>query len=334
MNGLVLLLLTGCSDKRLDTKPCADSLRSGAYTCDLGGWPDRGYHVVLPEGYTGEPIPVVIDFHGGGGNKDSAARETCENGEPSDPSCIHNALADRETFAVVYPDGHPGEVVTEMRSWNAGGGRGRWRATGKSAVEDRVKDTQFVHDLLDDLEGRMAVDTRRVYAMGLSNGGAMSHRLACTLSDRIAAVAPIGGGLQWTTTHECAPDRAVPTLYIHGTADRCWRYQGGESDCPVGQPGKEHVSVERTLDDLVAVHGCTGEPRKEELFAAAGEDGARTVRWTWEGCDLVHLKVIGGGHTWPDGWQYLGAKIVGPVWREWGDEVLWEFFQEHTLPGR
>lgn len=329
---LPTLLAAACAPK-LEVQPCASTLTEGAYECDVPGWEHRGYYIVLPQGYDpSTPVPVVIDFHGGGGSKKSSARETCEDGDPSSPTCLHNDLADREGFAVLYPDGHPGSAVARnLRTWNAGGGEGKWRATGDRAFEDDVDDTQFVEDLLDDLERRMAVDTSRVYATGLSNGGAMSHRLACTLSERIAAVAPIGAGMQWTTTHDCAPTRRVPMLYTHGADDPCWVYEGGPSKCPIGQKELEHVSAQRTLDEWSVLLGCTGPPVEDTLPDLA-DDGTRTVRLTYPGCDLVHLRVEGGGHTWPNGWQYLREKTVGPVWRDWGNEVLWNFLSAHRLP--
>jgi len=223
--------------------------------------------------------------------------------------------------------------MKDRRSWNAGGGQDGWRATGQGAVDAASDDTQFIRDLLQDLGSRMAIDRRRVYALGLSNGGAMSFRLACTLSDQIAAVAPTGGAMQWTTTHRCEPTRNVPILYTHGADDPCWVYKGGESQCPVSQRGQKHVSAQRTLDEWFTLHGCTGEPVQDALPDADG-DGRVTRRWTYPGCaaELIHQKVEGGGHTWPDGWQYLGERTVGPVTRDWGDEVFWAFFTRHSLP--
>lgn len=331
---MLLLLFLACAP-RIDAQPCATTFTSGAYTCDLPGWSDRGYHLYVPDGYSADtPVPLVIGIHGGGGNKLSSARETCQDGDPEHPSCMHNELANREGFAVVYPDGHPGKgLLKDKRSWNAGGGEGEWRATGAGAVEADSDDTKFIEDLLDDVGSRMAIDTRRVYALGLSNGGAMSFRLACTLSERITAVAPIGGAMQWTTTHTCEPTRKMPILYTHGEDDPCWVYEGGESECPVGQRGLKHVSAQRTLDEWVQIHGCTGEPVEDALPDTDG-DGRVTRRTTYQGCEapLVHQRIEGGGHTWPDGWQYLNERIVGPIAHDWGDEVFWAFFEQHALP--
>ncbi len=326
-------LACGAGARRLDTGPCETWFDGPATaTCSVPGHDDRDYDLVLPDGYDGSrPIPVVLAFHGGGGNRAGAARTTCPSGDVREPECLHE-LGKAVGFAVVYPDGVPGSVLRESRTWNAGGGKGRWRCTSGRACEEGFDDVAYVRDLLDGLEGRVAVDPDRVYATGLSNGGAIAHRLACEASDRIAAVAPIGGALQLTTSDVCEPERPVPVLHIHGTEDPCWRYGGGAPDCPTGQKGLEHVSVERTLDEWAAINGCEGEPVGETLLDRE-DDGTTTERLVWPGCDaaLEHLRVDGGGHTWPDGWQYLGAGVVGEVERDWGNEQIWAFFEAHTM---
>jgi polyhydroxybutyrate depolymerase len=101
----------------------------------------------------------------------------------------------------------------------------------------------------------------------------------------------------------------------------------------VGQQGLAHVSAERTLGEWAELNGCAATIATDALPDTDG-DGHHTERWTYEACEapLVHLRVQQGGHTWPDGWQYLGEATVGPVERDWGDEVLWDFLSAHTLP--
>lgn len=331
--GLGMVLVAGCGGVK-GTDSCAATLEPGKFVCDVPGWKNRSYTVVVPDAYgEGDPIPVVMNLHGGSGSRKTTIRESCPDGDATNPACMHNALAENERFAVVYPNGHPGwGPAANLRTWNAGGGEGPWRATGKGAVEADVDDTQYIRDLLDDLEGRLSVDTQRVYAMGLSNGAAMTHRLACTLSERLAAVAPVGGAMQWTTTSTCEPDRAVPMLYVHSESDPCWVYEGGPSECPIGQGTLEHVSVARTLDEWASLHGCVGEPLEEALPDNDG-DGQVTKRLSYEGCtaELTHLAPEGAGHTWPSGHQYLRESLVGSVDHDWGDEVFWAFFAQHAL---
>ena len=94
-----------------------------------------------------------------------------------------NKKSDQAGFIVAYPSGMG---VGPFRTWNAGG------FTGQMA-EGRADDVKFIGHLLDDLSGVLTVDTQRVYACGMSNGGMMCYRLASELSDRIAAIAPVAG---------------------------------------------------------------------------------------------------------------------------------------------
>lgn len=329
----VVVASLGCAGGLLPTGPCLDHFDGPALaTCEVPGWKGRPYDLVLPDSYDGQtPVPVVLALHGGGGNKAAAARSSCPGGSLDDPSCLHVHGRSHGT-AVVYPSGVK-SAVGNFRSWNAGGGGPEWRCTGGRACEEGVDDVAYIAAVLDDLEGRVAVDVRRVSATGLSNGGAMSHRLACDLSDRIAAIAPVGGAMQLTTTGSCTPGRPVPVLQVHGTEDPCWRYDGGVPECPIGQEGKKHASVDRTLGEWAAINRCSGGVRTEALPDPV-RDGMHTEHVVREGCaaPVELLRIVGGGHTWPNGLQYFGEERVGRTTRDWGSERLWLFLSQQALP--
>lgn len=321
-----LAMLFACAP-RLATEPCADRLdHPGAWTCPVPGWPDRDAVLVLPRGADGvTPLPVILNFHGGGGSPAAAARTTCPDGDPAHPGCLHGELADARRFVVVHPAGTRARLGS-FRTWNAGGGRDGWRCVAGRACEEDVDDTRYVADLLDELARLTPIDPARVYAVGLSNGGAMGHRLACTLADRISGVVAVGGANQWATTHPCDPARPIPILQVHGTADPCWTFDGGPTDCPIGQDDLAHVAVPDSMAGWATRNGCSGDPTERHLPPSAA-DGLATTRLTWPGCaaPVELLRVEGGGHTWPDGFAWLGERTVGPVARSWGDEVLVDF---------
>ncbi len=330
---LLLLLMTACGS-RLVTEDCEGRFTTaGAYNCALKGFDNRDYDLVLPKGYDGsDAVPVVLALHGGGGSRVSQARTTCPNGKVDEPECLHS-LADREGFAVVYPNGTGGGGVgANTRTWNAGGGEGDWRCTSGKACENGVDDVAYVGALLDDVASRIEVDTGRVYATGLSNGAAMSHRLGCELSERFAAIVTVGGGMQLTTSDKCEPTRPISVMHVHGTEDPCWKYGGGASDCPVGQRLRKHVSIERTMSEWAEILQCEGDPTVTDLPDSV-EDGTSTRRHVWAGCtaDLELLEIVGGGHAWPNGDAYLGERIIGEVPRDWGNEVIWDYMQRHSL---
>src|SRR5690606_4407811 len=79
--------------------------------------------------------------------------------------------------------------------------------------------------MIADLKERYPIDEKRIYATGFSNGAQFSYRLACELSDVLAAVAPVNGqGI----LADCNPSRPIPILSFHGSEDPCLPYEGGE----------------------------------------------------------------------------------------------------------
>ena len=332
---LLLAVLGGCrSGSFLDVGACGVAEAGGSgMTCSVPGWSDRDYDLWVPDGYQpGTPVPVVVVLHGDGGDKQSAERMTCDEGAAGDVACLHRT-AQVHGYAAVFHDGTPerGLWHTE-RAWNAGGGKDGWRCSGGTACAEQVNDVQYVRDLLDDLERHIDVDPRRIYVTGMSNGGAMAQRLGCELSDRVAAIASVDGELQLATSGTCAPPRPVPLLDVHSTTDPCWPYRGGPPECPIRSGGGKLVSVARTLSVWSSIDGCDGGVDREE-FPDTVHDGSITARITYTNCavPLEHLRIDGAGHTWPDGWQSVRIQHIGTVSRDWGSEVLFEFFDRREL---
>jgi polyhydroxybutyrate depolymerase len=291
----------------------------------------RRYDAVLPTA-TG-PLPVVLAIHGGGGNSRNARTITCPTGDLDDADCL-DALGVREGFLTIYPDGTPSTLLRNLKTWNAGGGVDDLQCTSGRACADNVDDVGYFRSVLDDLSRWVTVDERRVYATGLSNGGAMSYRLGHELSDRIAAIAPIGAADQFGIASEPPPaDHLVPVLDIHGTADPCWPFDGGTAAC-LQDDGKRKVGVPETIARLVAERGCAPDAVSEAIPDVTG-DGTASRFDRFSGCsaDVIQLRIEGGGHTWPDGDQYLSESRVGLVERDFiGNEVIWAFFRDHPMP--
>lgn len=329
--------LAACGPPRAPSRDGEDALRGPAQgEFSVPGWDKRAYLLHLPSSYDGSaPIPVLYALHGGGGKALGALRTTCANGDANDESCL-TALAEREGFAVVFPNGHPSWLVEDLRTWNAGGGEDGFQCVSGAACKEGIDDLAYFDALFAEVERAVLVDEARVFATGLSNGGAMSHRLACARADKIAAIAPVGAGNQVAAVQGCEPSRPVPVLVIHGTADPCWAMEGGESAC-LQDDGMAKVGVQESIDGWVARNGCAAAATVEELPDTDPNDGTNTTRTRHgecrEGADVAVLLSEGGGHTWPDGWQYLGAAEVGPVVRDYrANEELWAFFAAHPMP--
>jgi polyhydroxybutyrate depolymerase len=258
----------------------------------------REYRVHVPQGYAPpRAAPVVLNFHGGGGDAALQMRRS-----------RLNAVSDSEGFLAVYPEGTPSRLG---RTWNAGGCCGEAR-------RENVDDVRFVAALLDDLASRYCTDARRVYATGMSNGAMLAYHLACDLSERIAAIAPVAGAL---VDESCNPSRPVAVLAFHGTADRVVPYGGGNA---LGTPVP---SVARTIELWIARNRC---PTTPSSVTPQGMVTCRTYGPCAQGTAVVQCTVEGGGHTWPGGAPPLlrGATTSDVS----ASAAIWEFFQAHPLP--
>lgn len=159
-----------------------------------------------------------------------------------------NAKADTAGFIAVYPNG------TGRRSsyfWNAGNCCGE-------AAQNNADDVAFIRAAIDDLATTYRIDTRRVFATGMSNGAMMAYRLASELSDRIAAIAPVAGTM---ACNDCHTTRPVPVLHIHGTEDEYGPLGGGKG--PKSISGVPHRSV---ADTIAAWVRATGVARSQRLL--------------------------------------------------------------------
>lgn len=311
------------------------NLVPGDYTREIKNWPGRPYTIHIPDGYNpSKQFAVVLAIHGGGANSESAAKVTCPNGKLSDPKCL-NKLADREGFVVVYPNGTSNPGTRNIRTWNAGGGEKGYLCVSEYACKNNIDDIKYFQDLLDDLEMLINIDKKRIFATGISNGAAMSHRLACELSDQIAAIAPIAGGNQFGAVSSCAPSRAIPVLQIHGTSDPAWPYDGGIGRLGGGKEGV-FISAPKTVSEWAARNNCDTTPIKKNLPDKTN-DGTKVTQEDYTGCrdgaSIVFITINGGGHTWPQGNQYLSEFLIGKTSQDINtNEIIWEFFKKHPIP--
>ncbi len=269
---------------------------------------DRTYLLHLPPAYDGEDaLPLLFVFHGGGGDGEGMVKLT-----------HFNDIADEGGFAVAYPDGI-------NNNWN----------DGRPEVNPGVDDVGFISALIDELTGIYGLDTSRVYSTGISNGGMFSFRLACELSDKIAAVAPVAALMGVELSQQCTPSRSVPVMMIMGTDDPLVPWEGGEIGGDLASRGYA-ISTASTVSFWVEMDGCSQSPHPEYLPDADPGDGTRVRRDTYgggrNGSEVVLLAVEGGGHTWPGGVQYMREKVIGITSRDIdAGEVIWDFFEGFSL---
>jgi len=196
--------------------------------------------------------PLLLDFHGFG---HSGAGVWLVSG--------FKALAEPRAFITAYPEGLP--VTLTLRGE---------AHTGSGWQMDRVdgnRDVAFVTALLDDLERRYCIDRSRIYATGFSNGAFFSQLLACAMSERIAAVAPVSGALPQI---DCKPSRPMPILIQHGSADDL---------VPV-------ATAHQARDAWLRLDDCPSETR---------HPSGSCEHWTCRAGSVVEYCEEAYGHAWP-----------------------------------
>ena len=271
----------------------------------------RSYRLHIPAGLAdAASAPVVLAFHGGGSNGRGMERFTG-----------FSRLANREGFIVVYPDAVDGNWVD---------GREGIRT---KAHREGVDDIAFIAALLDALARRHPIDAKRVFATGISNGGIFSHYLASNLAGRIAAIAPVAGGLADPFYRSFAPSQPVSVFVLQGAADPLMPFDGGAVAFRRGQiiATDETVRLWRQLDHTRVLPATGVLPDIDPV------DGCR-VRWSSWGGGRLNTEVLlyvqeGAGHTWPGGSQYLPKSVIGGVCRDFdATQAIWNFFKAHPRP--
>ena len=266
------------------------------------GGRERRYLLYVPDSYQpGKPCPLVVCYHG---FVQWPAHQQRMSG--------WNRLADRHGFLVVYPRGSDFPL--------------RWNSHLSRRYPQRTeRDLVFFTDLVEHLGRSYTIDLSRVYVNGMSNGGGMSHMLACRFGDQIAAMGGVAGAYLYPR-ESVASCPAIPVIAFHGTEDPIVPYHGGRARhrrIPVQFP-----PIEDWAAGWAAHNGCAATPDLVELTP-------HVKRITYpdreHNCDVVLYKIENGGHTWPGG-KKLPAWLTGETTREINaTEIMWDFFREHVL---
>lgn len=298
--------LTGC---RLMSDQATTSPGSTREKLEFGGI-ERTYLLHVPPSYRqGSPAPLVLVFHGG--TRNAQSMETLTG---------MSEKADREGFIAVYPDGTG--RLENIFVWNVEFGFGY-------ALRNGVDDVGFIDSLIGELQKKLSIDGKRIFATGISNGGMLSYLVASRLSGRFAAVAPVAGASGGSEKAGSPiiiygrPEQPVSVIVFHGKSDRLVPYAGGQGS---GFANAVYIPVKESIDLWVGYDGCS--PAPVSATSAGGnviKDGYSGGR---DGTEVVLYTIVDGGHAWPGG---------TPAW-EGGDrptpdinatDLIWEFFKAH-----
>ena len=280
---------------RLSKQP-APELSATVKKLQVGGV-DRYYTIHFPKSYDPKKAtPVVLAFHGGGGNMALQA---------NDETYGLITKSEEAGFIAVLPNGHSPFRSGKLATWNAG------KCCG-FARDAKSDDVGFIRALVESLATQHTIDRQRIFAIGMSNGGMMSYRLACELSDVIKGIAAVAGT---DNTSECAPKNPVPVLHIHAKDDDHVLFEGGAGKNAFKDRRQitDYVSVPATMAKWVKLNGCKAPVKKLNQYCES-----------YPGCGVQLCVTPDGKHSWPGGKTHTGEK--GSTAFK-ANDVIWDFFR-------
>lgn len=289
----VIIFLVACNrSARTDAEtntPSLPSSRTGSYEESIiTSNTTRHFRLYIPSSYTGNaPIPLVLNFHG---LKSNSAEQEALSGM--------SIKAEQEGFIVVYPDARNDQ-------WAVG-------TNSESAI-----DKQFVLDLLEWMTSHYVIDQKRIFATGISNGGGMTNRLGCDMSNIIAAIAPDSGAYNFW--QDCHPTRPIPVLAFHGLEDELIAYEGGTSNVML-------PPIEKWAFAWAARNECSNSP---EITTPVDTVTLRTWSNCLDNADVLLYTIANHGHSWP-GSPIMPKSITSQAIN--ATDVMWDFFINHPLP--
>jgi polyhydroxybutyrate depolymerase len=251
----------------------------------------REYSLYAPSLRAKQRVPLLLVFHGGGGPFTSRQKVTnMKNATKFDQ------IADRERFVVVYPLGygpHWNDERPEMK---------------------RTNDLEFIDTLIGELTKMPNIDSARVYATGISNGGFFVNYLGLRLSDKIAAIASLCGPIP-TVDASLRPIRPVSALIIDGTGDAKIPFSGGGIN---GGVSGQTLSHNDSVGYWISVNGgATKTLTQTTVPSPAGGNSQVSVWQTKSGALVGSVIIAGGAHQW---YNARNANFDA-------SEFIWSFFK-------
>ncbi len=261
---------------------------------------NREYLVYVPQSYSASsPTPILFAFHGGSGYANDFMNYEADL----------RSIADTAGFILVYP-----QALEDPND----GGSTNW--LHKEPTDH--KDIFFVETLIDTLSSVYNIDNSRVYACGYSLGGMFSYELACSLNDRIAAIASVAGACFYGAFANCNITHPTAVLTINGTDD---------ATHPYNDPNGWYFSV-AAIDSFWATSNNTDiTPIFTQVPDINPTDGSTVERYSWQngdGCVSVEeLKVINGDHDWPSPLSPWANQDIN------ANVEIWNFVSKYNTSG-
>jgi len=254
---------------------------------------ERKYFLYLPDDLP-ENAPLVFTLHGYGGTA----------GKMISFSKM-NATADKNGFAVCYPQGNMGP--DGKNSWNAG------------YSNDHIDDVQFLVELATYLQKKHGLNPQFTFATGMSNGADMCYKLACERPDIFAAIAPVAGCMMQTTFNTCNPSKGIPVFEIHGTKDDITLWEG---DPDYNEKYGGYLGTQTIIDFWTAKNGSSKTIR-DTLPDLIANDGSFVITekhtGAWNNPEVWLYQLENGKHDWPGSQGNMDFQA---------SETIWSFFEQ------
>ncbi len=289
------------------TEPAPKTLGPGDYTFETTfAGQLRYYKVHVPKKYVaGQALPLLVVLHGGGGDMAIQANE----------DYYHQiSKSESEGFVAVFPNGPSAFKSGKLATWNAG------KCCGL-ARDSKSDDVGFIKEMIKRTESQLSIDSTRIFATGMSNGGMMAYRLACELPQIFRGVAAVAGT---DNTDLCQPSKPVSILHIHAQNDDHVLFEGGAGQNAFRDRTQinEFTSVAGTVEKWRKLDGCEEKPKR-----ILEKKGAYCDLYMCKASSQLQLCVTAeGGHSWPGGQKpsrFAGGK---PSTAISANDVMWNFF--------
>lgn len=269
----------------------------------------RSWIMYVPSTYDeSQAAPLVVNLHGKFSNAPSQAFTS-----------NFASIAEREGIIVLYPNGIDNQ-------WNY--------LPGVYDIDPVThSDEAFIRSLINDLDIDLNIDRNRMYVTGLSNGGFMTQRLACTMQDEFSAFASVAATAPFGINVMCEDAKPAPIMYIMGTADTNVPWRGRISQDVTGRPYYSTYPMEDSLNFWAIHNHCTAEYETRNLPVVDPE--TTTTVLTFTDCapesTVILYGIQGGGHVWP-GTRSPENDFLGQNTQDFNaSEVIQEFFSQYSL---
>jgi polyhydroxybutyrate depolymerase len=274
---------------------CGAERETGVTTIEtiVAGGVERVFRLHVPANYEkNDATALVLNFHGYGATAES-----------------------QEAYTRAVELSEVGGFVTA--SLQGLGDPARWHVWGPQ--EQDPDDFAFVREVVDRLKSSLCVDSNRIFAMGMSNGGAMAFAVACELPETFAAVGAVAASP--FPRGNCQGEQPIPVIALHGTADIFVPFDTPTSN----RPGISSGSVRQNIRDWAEHNGCDLESHS---YAVTEDVRIETYKGCKDGADVNLYIVEGGGHTWPG--SNPGTPLLGRATMSIdATALMWDFFAKH-----